>query len=83
MHDSSAEVLWCLPPEPGAKGASLPFHVVYSLVPDACNVVDKQPLFMFFLLEEYLQSVADIEDPKRLRLSAKHWYVLEARGDKR
>src|SRR5918998_5212306 len=35
---------------------------------------------MFFLLEEYLQSVADIEDAKRLRLSAKHRYVLEALG---
>jgi hypothetical protein len=65
-------------PERSEFGPSL--DVTCSLVSDARNVVNKQPLFMFFLLEEYLQSVADIEDPKRLRLSAKDWYVLKTLG---
>ena len=37
----------------------------HSLISDARDVVDKQPLLVFFLLEEHHQSVADIEDTKR------------------
>jgi hypothetical protein len=44
------------------------------LLSDAGDVVDEQRLLMFFLLEEHLQSIANIQDTKRPRVSAEHWY---------
>ena len=48
-----------------------------SLVPNATDVVDQQPFLVFFLLEEGLESVTDIEDAKRLRVSAEDRHTLK------
>jgi hypothetical protein len=49
-----------------------------SLISDASYVIDQQPLLVFFLLEEDLESVADIEGAERSRVGAEHRHVLKA-----
>jgi hypothetical protein len=50
------------------------------LISNACDVVDQQFRFLFFVLEEHPQSVAEIQETKRYWISAEHWHVLKALG---
>jgi len=52
-----------------------------SLVSDPDNVVEEHPFLVLLLLEEGLESVANIEDTNRLRTGAEHRHILQVLAD--